>query len=99
MLTNSLLRDALLKTKLRSSEAPVYLQSDQYLALGCDLRDLKLLERVLRTEFHVPASSILFVAEVSITYMPLADSDALIRWASSLEDGMLAGWISATKMR
>ncbi|KAF2129601.1 LCM-domain-containing protein [Dothidotthia symphoricarpi CBS 119687] len=86
MLTNNLLRDALFKTKLRSSEPPVYLRSDRYLALGCDLRDLQLLERVLRTEFDVPGSSILFVAEVSVTYMPLVDSDALIRWASTLED-------------
>jgi hypothetical protein len=88
MLTNGLLRDALLKTKLRSSEPPVYLRSDQYIALGCDLRDLSALERTLRAELDVPSSSVLFIAEVSATYMPVADSDALIRWASTLEDGM-----------
>lgn len=88
MLTNSLLRDALLKTQVRSSELPVYLRSDRYMAIGCDLRHLDLLEKTLRAELHVPSSSVLFVAEVSATYMPVADSDALIRWASTLEDGM-----------
>ncbi|KAF1846610.1 LCM-domain-containing protein [Cucurbitaria berberidis CBS 394.84] len=86
MLSNSLLRNALLKTKLRSSEAPVYLRSDQYMAIGCDLRELDTLERILRAEFDVPATSILFVAEVSVTYMPVRDADALIRWASTLDD-------------
>ncbi|KAF7442473.1 O-Methyltransferase polyketide biosynthesis [Pyrenophora tritici-repentis] len=86
MLSNSLLRDALLKTKLRTSEQPVYLRSDGYMALGCDLKDLVTLERVLRAEFDIPAASVLFVAEVSVTYMPLKDSDTLIQWASTLED-------------
>ncbi|KAH3944568.1 leucine carboxyl methyltransferase [Parastagonospora nodorum] len=86
MLTNGLLRDALLKTQVRSSELPVYLRSDRYMAIGCDLRHLGLLEKTLRAELDVPSSSVLFVAEVSATYMPVADSDALIRWASTLED-------------
>jgi tRNA wybutosine-synthesizing protein 4 len=88
MLANGLLRDALLKTKLRSSERRVYLRSDQYIALGCDLRDLAALEGTLRAELDVPSSSVLFIAEVSATYMPVVDSDALIQWASTLEDGM-----------
>jgi tRNA wybutosine-synthesizing protein 4 len=89
MLSNGLLRDALLKTKLRQSDQPVYLRSDKYMALGCDLKDLATLERLLRAEFDVPSSSIMFVAEVSVTYMPLKDSDALIQWASTIEDGSL----------
>jgi hypothetical protein len=88
MLANGLLRDALLKTKLRSSQPPVYLRSEQYIAIGCDLRDLAALEKTLRIELDIASSSVLFVAEVSATYMPVADSDALIRWASTLEDGM-----------
>lgn len=90
MLSNDLLRDALLKTKLRQSEKPILLRSDGYMALGCDLKDLVTLERVLRAEFNIPATSILFVAEVSVTYMPLKDSDALIQWASTIGDGMSA---------
>ncbi|KAF1838075.1 LCM-domain-containing protein [Decorospora gaudefroyi] len=89
MLSNALLRDALLKTKLRSSpypEPPVYLSSDGYMALGCDLKHLETLERALRAELNISTASILFVAEVSVTYMPVEDADALIQWASTLED-------------
>lgn len=87
MLTEPLLRDALLKTCLRFSEPPVYVRSDRYMAVGCDLRQLDLLEKVLRTELDIASSSVLFVAEVSATYMPVVDSDNLIRWASTFEDG------------
>ncbi|KAF2690400.1 LCM-domain-containing protein [Lentithecium fluviatile CBS 122367] len=86
MLTNDLLRDALLKTNLRSSKPPVYSRSDQYMALGCDLRDLETLGRVLEAEFDLASASILFVAEVSVTYIPVPDADAIIRWASTLPD-------------
>jgi tRNA wybutosine-synthesizing protein 4 len=89
MLTNNLLRDSLLKTKLRPSEQPVYLRSDQYMAIGCDLRNLDLLERILRAELNMPGSAILFVAEVSVTYMPLTDADLLIRWANTISNGTL----------
>lgn len=90
MLSNDLLRNALLKTKLRQTEQPILLRSDGYMALGCDLKDLATLERVLRAEFDISATSILFVAEVSVTYMPLKDSDALIQWASTIGDGKSA---------
>jgi tRNA wybutosine-synthesizing protein 4 len=53
MLTNGLLRDALLKTNMRSSQLPVYLRSEQYMAIGCDLRDLHVLERTLRDELDI----------------------------------------------
>lgn len=89
MLTSGLLRDALLKTKLRSSKLPVHLRSDQYMAVGCDLKDLETLERVLRAEFDAPETTFLFVAEVSVTYMPVKDADALLCWASTLDNGML----------
>ena len=81
----SLLRDALLKTRLRSAEAPVRIRSEQYLAIGCDLRDLQLLEKTLRNELDIVDSSILFVAEVSVTYMPLMDANKLIEWANTFE--------------
>ncbi|KAL1655915.1 tRNA methyltransferase ppm2 [Didymella pomorum] len=83
--TKSLLRDALLKTGLRSAEAPVRVRSERYMAIGCDLRDLELLERTLRAELDIHNSSILFVAEVSVTYMPLVDANKLIQWASTFE--------------
>ncbi|KAJ4352640.1 tRNA methyltransferase ppm2 [Ascochyta clinopodiicola] len=84
--TKSLLRDALLKTRLRSADLPVRVRSSQYMAVGCDLRDLQLLERTLRAELDIPNSSILFVAEVSVTYMPLADANKLIHWANSFDN-------------
>jgi tRNA wybutosine-synthesizing protein 4 len=87
MLNNALLRDTLFKTNLRFSEAPIHLRSDRYMALGCDLKDLDTLERVLRTEFELASTSILFVAEVSITYMPVLDSNTLIKWATKFDDG------------
>ncbi|KAJ4368304.1 tRNA methyltransferase ppm2 [Neocucurbitaria cava] len=86
MLSSGILRDALLGTKLRTSKPPVYLRSDQYMAIGCDLKELNILESILRAEFDAPGTSFLFVAEVSVTYMPTKDADALIRWASTLED-------------
>lgn len=87
--TKSLLRDALLKTGLRSAKAPVRVRSDQYMAIGCDLRDLKLLEQTLRSELDMASSSILFVAEVSVTYMPLLDANKLIQWANTFDSGEL----------
>ncbi|KAF2645392.1 LCM-domain-containing protein [Massarina eburnea CBS 473.64] len=86
MLTNDTLREALLKTNLRPSQAPVFVRSDRYIALGCDLRDLVDLGNLLKTEPDLIGSPILFLAEVSLTYMPTTDSDALIRWASALGD-------------
>ena len=70
-----------------SAEGDVLLDSDRYLQIGCDLRDLTSLERILTTSLDIQNSLILFTAEVSITYMPLADADRLIQWTSSLPAG------------
>ncbi|KAF2744229.1 LCM-domain-containing protein [Sporormia fimetaria CBS 119925] len=86
ILEDDLLREPLIRANLRSCPSPVYLRSDKYMALGCDLRDLKTLGDTLSTEFDLTASSILFVGEVSITYMPVQDANALIAWASNFED-------------
>ncbi|KAF2188236.1 LCM-domain-containing protein [Zopfia rhizophila CBS 207.26] len=86
ILTSTLLRDALLRANLRSSELPICLRTDKYMALGCDLRDLTTLERILKQELGRKSHSILFVAEVSLTYMNVSDSDSLIRWASTFSD-------------
>jgi tRNA wybutosine-synthesizing protein 4 len=86
MLKDGVLREALLKTNLRHASLPIYLRSGKYMALGCDLRDLDSLEKVLRSEFDMSESPILFVAEVSVTYMPLSDANALIGWASKFDN-------------
>lgn len=70
-----------------SSDGNVLLHSDQYLQLGCDLRDLCGLERSLSDAIDVRGSLVLLVAEVSITYMDVEAADALIGWAASLPYG------------
>jgi tRNA wybutosine-synthesizing protein 4 len=63
-------------------------KSDQYIAIGCDLGDLATLD-TLFSENNVAADcSLLFTAEVSLTYMEVDLADKLIEWASKFEDGM-----------
>jgi tRNA wybutosine-synthesizing protein 4 len=58
-----------------------------YCLVGCDLGDLDTLSRVFEDVVDIVESDILFVAEVSITYMPLLKADRLIQWAASHEYG------------
>lgn len=62
----------------------ILLRSDEYLQIGCDLRDLERLNTVLRSALEVENCSVLFVAEVSITYMDFKFADKLIQWSSTL---------------
>jgi tRNA wybutosine-synthesizing protein 4 len=80
------LRKALTNIKV-PAEGDVLLRSDQYLQLGCDLRDLSRLDKALASIFDVQTCQILLVAEVSITYMNASYSDDLIEWASKLPHG------------
>ncbi|KAA8565863.1 hypothetical protein EYC84_009679 [Monilinia fructicola] len=73
-------------TNLDIQEGDVLLSSDQYLQLGCDLRDLKRLEEIISKVLDIINCSFLFTAEVSITYMPTESADALIQWANKLPD-------------
>lgn len=59
----------------------------RYLQLGCDLRDLDSLERMVSGTVNVQESVILLIAEVSITYMDVEAADDLIRWAGNLSHG------------
>ncbi|VUC34533.1 unnamed protein product [Clonostachys rosea] len=63
---------------------PVLLKSDKYCQLACDLRDLKGFQQTLESLLPLSECSVLFVAEVSITYMDTGSADALIQWASSI---------------
>jgi tRNA wybutosine-synthesizing protein 4 len=67
----------------------VLLRSDQYLQIGCDLRDLSQLSAVLASAVDLEKFLVLFTAEVSITYMHVEAADALIKWAGTLSDGEL----------
>ncbi|KAI0595774.1 leucine carboxyl methyltransferase [Biscogniauxia sp. FL1348] len=67
-----------------STVSPIVMQADQYIQIGCDLRDLKTLEQALSTFLDIPNCVFMFVAEVSITYMETEGADGVIKWASAL---------------
>ena len=84
-----------LKTLMTMSESEVQnksilFNSDQYSILGCDLRNLKRLRQLIDAVVDLdPQCLVLCVAEVSITYMAVEDSDAVLAWSSRLSSGML----------
>ena len=67
----------------------VFLRSDEYLTVGCDLEELTWLNKFLETEELLNAD-ILFTAEVSVTYMRTEPANALISWAASLPNGTIS---------
>ena len=73
-------------TNLEILEGDVLLLSDQYIQLGCDLRNISHLDKTLSNVIDIESSLILLTAEVSITYMQAEYSNELIRWASKLPD-------------
>ncbi|KPI36043.1 tRNA wybutosine-synthesizing protein 4 [Cyphellophora attinorum] len=62
----------------------VLLSSDKYYILGCDLRNPKRVDRLVRSIIDTSDCVVLCVAEVSITYMAPEDSNAVLAWASKL---------------
>lgn len=70
-----------------SDESAVQIRSAQYLGIGCDLKNLKKLDDVLRTEVLPAECSVLFLAEVSLTYMDVKSANAVVEWASKLNNG------------
>lgn len=74
-------------------DGDILLSSDQYLQLGCDLRDLKRLEDTISKVVDIEKCSFLFTAEVSITYMPTESADALIQWANKLPEGTVLSFL------
>ncbi|ODA82023.1 hypothetical protein RJ55_00528 [Drechmeria coniospora] len=67
-----------------SDDDLVLLKSPQYCQIGCDLRQLDKLRTTLETVLRLSDCEVLFVAEVSVTYMDTHSADALIHWASSI---------------
>lgn len=67
----------------------ITIRSDRYIGVGCDLKDIPKLEKILNSEFDLSKYSIFCTAEVSLTYMDVKSADALIKWVSKLSDGML----------
>lgn len=67
---------------------PIAFESEQYVQIGCDLRDLKTLEKGLEAAVgDLSECDFIFVAEVSITYMEREAADEVIRWASTVGNG------------
>jgi tRNA wybutosine-synthesizing protein 4 len=64
------------------------LESDWYRMVGCDLGDLQSLDDAL-AEILLASESVLFIAEVSITYMPCQKADALVQWAAKFKNGRI----------
>lgn len=81
------LRDLLGPHERFSGTTGVFLHSECYLALGCDLGDTARLDEILTGLFDVSKSFILCTAEVSITYMDMKAADALIQWGARYDDG------------
>ena len=75
------------KAELPSVPGTILLRSNHYLALGCDLRDLKSLEDALKIELDTPRCMFLMIAEVSATYMEVEAADALISCVAQFGDG------------
>ena len=73
---------------------PVLIRARGYLALGCDLKQIDRLTKAL--EDLTKNCSVLFLAEVVITYMEPEDADHVIRWASQYHDGKLQRHLIAT---
>ncbi|KAK4455625.1 methyltransferase [Podospora aff. communis PSN243] len=67
-------------------EAPVVWESEEYVQIGCDLRELGTLRRGLERVVEVEECEFLFVAEVSITYMEREGADGVVKWAATLGD-------------
>lgn len=66
------------------ADASILYDSEEYVAIGCDLRNLRRLERLLHEVVDLENCLVLCVAEVSITYMQTDAADALISWSSDL---------------
>lgn len=65
----------------------ILLSGDQYIAVGCDLTDTRALNRLLVEQLGLADRPVLFVAEVSMTYMEAKTADKVIQWASSWPTG------------
>lgn len=78
------LRDILGQDFLVSDQDQILLRSDRYCQIGCDLRELTKLRASLETLIPLAGCPVLFIAEVSITYMDTKSADALIQWASTI---------------
>lgn len=81
------IKDQLKNVEFNSDESAVQIRSRQYVAVGCDLKNLDKLDHVLKTEILPADCAVLFLAEVSLTYMDVKSANAVVNWASKLSNG------------
>ncbi|KAL6245397.1 tRNA methyltransferase ppm2 [Rhinocladiella similis] len=77
----------LLHSVMASSSAicpEILIDSQEYSALGCDLRNLRKLDKLLTAVVDLEDSMVLCVAEDSTCFMRTDDANALIQWTSGL---------------
>ncbi|KAH8705111.1 leucine carboxyl methyltransferase family [Talaromyces proteolyticus] len=77
-------KDVLGKMDIYPEPNPVLLRASHYVAVGCDLKNLKKLGEGLNEIFGSSPVSILCTAEVSLTYMDIESADALVSWLPTL---------------
>jgi len=79
-----------------SSTGTVLIDCPNYKAAACDLEDIKALQVLLEDTLHLRGSPVLFLAEVSITYMDAAAAEKLIELTSTFDDGMYMEFLMFT---
>ncbi|EXJ95018.1 hypothetical protein A1O1_00136 [Capronia coronata CBS 617.96] len=67
-----------------TEKSPILLDSEEYAAIGCDLRNLRRLDRLLKAVVVPEQSIVLCIAEDSLAYMATDAANALISWSSKL---------------
>lgn len=82
------MKDLLTLNNPGSDENGIVFHSHEYTAIGCDLRNLARLDRLLRSIVPLENCVVLCVAEVSLTYMPPDAADALLAWSANLSSGI-----------
>ncbi|KAI9836419.1 MAG: hypothetical protein M1819_001450 [Sarea resinae] len=80
------LREWLTNVEIGAPDQTIMLRSSQYLAVGCDLRNMEKLTAALEKELGNTDCRTLFIAEVSITYMDVEAADSVISWAARFND-------------
>lgn len=71
----------------RSASGDILIDCPSYKAAACDLEDMPALNKVLKETLDLGKNPVLFLAEVSITYMDSLKAEKLIEWASTFNDG------------
>ena len=79
--------NGLLNSRTPPKDGFTVLDSDEYIAVGCDLRDIPGLDSSIGTLTKQDECLVLCVAEVSVIYMNADSADALIEWAAHLSSG------------